>query len=157
MKPKVYVETSVISYLASRPSRDLVVAAHRQITYDWWQTCRERFDLYVSPLVLKEASAGDATAAKERLVYLEGLALFAATAAAAVVAKELIAGGALPAKAADDAAHLAIAAVNGADYLVTWNCRHLANAAMRNKIEAVCKQAGLTAPIICTPEELLGE
>jgi predicted nucleic acid-binding protein len=156
MKPKVYVETSVISYLASRPSRDLIVAAHQKITYDWWQ-CRERFDLYVSELVVDEANAGNAEAARERQVFLAGLPLLAVNEAVILLAQRLVADQALPSKAAQDAVHLAIAAVNRAEYLVTWNCRHLANATMRARIEAVCEASGLPAPIICTPEELLGE
>jgi len=156
MKPKVYIETSVISYLASRPSRDLIVAAHQKITYDWWQ-CRERFDLYVSELVVDETSAGDAEAARERQAFLAGLPLLGVNEAVILLAQRLVADQALPAKAAQDAVHLAIPAVNRAEYLVTWNCRHLANATMRSRIEAVCEAAGLPAPIICTPEELLGE
>lgn len=155
MKERVYVETTFVSYLTARPSRDLIVAGHQQITHEWWDTRRESYDLCISQLVLGEASAGDPQAAQERLAVLSAMTLLETTPEALVLAKELIQAGALPAKAADDALHIAIAATNGVPFLLTWNCRHLANATMRPLIESVCVAKGLKAPIICTPEELL--
>ena len=137
------------------PSRDVVIAGHQQITHEWWDTRRASYQLCISQLVLKEAGAGDSQAAQERLEALKAMTMLETSAEALDLAKELIQAGALPAKAADDALHIGVAAMNGIPYLLTWNCRHLANATMRPLIEAVCTAKGLKAPIICTPEELL--
>ena len=155
MKAKVYIETTVISYLTVRPNRDVVIAGHQKITRDWWQTCRERFDVVASQLVVRKASAGDSRAAQERLENLATLALLEVTEEAVSLAQELLSTGAVPEKAAEDALHLAIAVTNGVEYLLTWNCKHLANATMRTKIEDVCRSVGYEPVIICTPEELL--
>ena len=154
MKPKIYVETTVLSYLTAWPSRDIVIAGHQQVTRDWWKTCPERFELVASELVVQEAGEGDVQASSDRLAILRDVPLIETTEAALNLARQLVAAAAIPQKAADDALHLAIAATNGVEYLVTWNCRHLANATMRGQIEAVCRAAGYEPPIICTPEEL---
>jgi len=155
MKPTVYVETTVISYLTARPSRDIVVAGHQQITHDWWQTCHEQFNFVASQLVMQEASEGDAEAAQERLNVLDTMTLLEVTEEALTLAQNLVDAGALPEKAAEDALHIAIAVTNGVRYLVTWNCKHIANATMRPLIEQVCREVGYEPVIICTPEELL--
>lgn len=155
MAERVYIETTVVSYLTAWPNRDVVIAGHQQITREWWGTRREGYELCISQLVLGEAAGGDAQAAQERLAVLKSMTILETTTAALEVAKELIRAGALPAKAADDALHIAVAATHGIPFLLTWNCRHLANAAMRPLIEAVCFAKSLKAPIICTPEELL--
>jgi len=155
MAERVYIETSFVSYLTARPSRDVVIAGHQQTTLDWWDTRRDSYELCISQLVLGEAGVGDPQAAQERLEVLKDMTLLATTSEALGLAKELLRLGALPAKAADDAVHIAVAATNGVPFLLTWNCRHLANAVMRPLIEAVCAGKGLKAPIICTPEELL--
>lgn len=151
MKPKVYVETTIVSYLVARPSRDVVVAAHQQITDEWWETRRQSFDLFASQVVLREASAGDEEMAQRRIELLE------VTDEAVELAERLLASGALPRKAAEDALHIAVAVVNGMDYMITWNCKHIANAAMRSKIEQLCRTDGYAPSVICTPEELLEE
>src|SRR5438270_12942892 len=156
MPERVYIETTVVSYLTARPNRDVVIAGHQQSTHEWWDTRRESYELCVSQLVRKEAGAGDSQAAQERLDVLKTMTLLETSDQALDLAKELIQAGALPAIAADDALHIAVAAMNGIPYLLTWNCRHLANATMRPLIEAVCMAKGLKPPIICTPEELLG-
>lgn len=156
MQPKVYLETSVISYLTAWSSRDLIKAAHQEITREWWQG-RTRFDLYVSQIVLREASGGDREAARLRLESISDLPVLTASPEASVLAQQLVAQGSLPAKAAVDALHIAIAVVNGIDYLLTWNCTHIANAAMRHKIEAICRQSGYEPVVLCTPEELMEE
>lgn len=142
MKPVVYIETSVVSYLVARPSRDVVVAAYQEVTREWWRSAPERFHLVVSALVVSEARAGDTDAARARLEALEGLVLLDATVQAEALTELLLGSGAVPPTAAEDAAHVAIAAANGVDYLVTWNFRHIANAAMRSRIERVCRRAG---------------
>ena len=155
MTQRVYLETTFVSYLTAQFSRDLVIAGHQQVTRDWWDTCRGRYELFASQMVLQEAAAGDPEAAQERLQVLSSVVLLETSSEALDLAKELLLAGALPAKAADDALHIAIAATEGVTFLLTWNCRHMANATMRPLIESVCAKNGFTAPIICTPEELM--
>ncbi|NJL28939.1 MAG: type II toxin-antitoxin system VapC family toxin [Thermoanaerobaculia bacterium] len=156
MRPTVYIETSIVSYLAARPSRDLITAAHQQITHTWWHDRREEFDLLASQVVLEEAAAGDARVAQKRLELLAGMPLLGITPAVAGLAAALTANLALPSRAAADALHIAVTAYHGVNFLLTWNCRHIANAAFRPKVEAVCKDQGCLVPVLCTPEELLG-
>lgn len=153
--PRVYVETSVVSYLTARPHRDIVVAGHQQTTHEWWDMRRQSFELCVSQLVFKEAGAGDPVAAKERLQALDGLMLLPTTEAARDLAKKLVLAGALPPSAADDALHIAVAATSGIRYLLTWNCRHMANATMLPIVDATCRSNGVEPPRICTPEQLM--
>ncbi len=156
MKRKVYIETSVISYLTARPSKTILGAAHQQITLAWWET-RSQYDLVVSESVLRECGAGDPDAAKKRLTVLNDVPLILITEQALDIANSLIAKGIIPAKAAEDALHITIATVNGVDYLLTWNCRHIANPEIQRGIAAHLEEIGLSLPFICTPEELLGE
>lgn len=157
MKPKAYIETTIIGYLTSRPSRDVIAAAHQQITQDWWSSRKEHFELFASQLVWDEAGAGDSEASQRRTAVLRGIGLLAVTEDALLLANELVVNGPLPRKAGEDAVHIATAVVNGMDYLLTWNCSHLANAAMRFQIEQICRTKGYEPAIICTPEELLEE
>src|SRR5262249_16172722 len=122
MKLAVYLETSIIGYLTSRPSRDLVTAANQQLTRDWWELRRGDFDLFASEAVWKECSAGDGDAAKERLRLLESIPLLDVTGEAEKLAAELVRGVPLPQRAAVDALHISVATVHGIDYLLTWNC-----------------------------------
>ncbi len=154
MKPSVYIETTVVSYLTARPHRDIVVAAHQQLTREWWNGAADRYQLFVSDLVLWEASRGDAVAAAERLVAVESLQPLEITGEDQFLAKRLVEAAAIPAAAAEDALHIAVAAANGCDFLVTWNFRHIANPAMKTRIADVCRAAGYVSPVICTPEEL---
>ncbi len=155
MNPTAYIETSVVSYLVSRPSRDVVVAAYQEVTREWWRHAAVRFHLVASELVVSECGAGDRSAALARLEALEGVALLNASADAEDLARRLLDLGAVPREAAADAAHIAIAVANGVEYLVTWNFRHIANAAMRVRIERACREAGYQPPVICTPNELM--
>ena len=127
----------------------------QQITRDWWRSAADRFELVASELVINESSAGDADAARDRLAAVESVTLLDATNEASELAQRLIVSGAIPEKAAEDAAHIAIAVTNGVEYLVTWNCRHIANATMRSQIEKVCRNAGYEPTIICTLDELM--
>ena len=156
-KPAVYLETSVVGYATSRLSRDLVVAAHQQITREWFVSRAQRYELFVSQLVVSEASGGDEDAARERAAFLQRLPRLGITGAAGELAAKLVESGAVPRKAAEDALHIAVAAVHGVDYLLTWNCKHIANATMRQAIEGVCREAGYEPPVICTPEELMND
>lgn len=155
MKPAAYVETSVISYLIARPSRDVVIAAYQEVTREWWRGASAKFNLVASALVVAEAKAGNPDAARSRLKALETVTLLDATTDAEDLAQQLLELGAVPRQAADDAAHIAIAAANGVAFLVTWNFRHIANAAMRTRIEHACRHAGYEPPVICTPSELV--
>jgi hypothetical protein len=156
MNPTVYIETSIVSYLTAWRSRDLVRAAHQQVTCDWWAT-RGSFELFTSQFVLDEAAAGDEGPAASRLAALQDAVLLEVTEDGIVLAENLVAGDALPPKARVDALHVAMAAVHGMDYLLTWNCKHIANASLRGRIEDLCRAAGFEPPIICTPLELLRE
>ena len=147
----MYIETSVISYLTSRPSRDLVVAAHQQVTAEWWEQRSNDFTPVTSPLVLEEAGKGD------RLAILGNLPVLEMTAEAINLAHRIVAAGPLPSTASADATHLAIAAAHGVHYLLTWNCKHLANMVLRDALEEVVEDAGFAAPVICTPEQLMEE
>ena len=153
MKPKVYIETCIPSYLSAWRSRDLIVAANQEITKEWWDS-REQFDLYISALVIQEAGAGDPVAAQKRLEQLDDIPELNLTEEVERFAEILIQKVPLPEKARIDALHIAVAALSGMDYLLTWNCTHIANAILRPKLEALCREFGYEPPTICTPQEL---
>jgi predicted nucleic acid-binding protein len=155
MRHKVYLETTIVSYLSARPSRDLVTAAHQQITHEWWQDRSRHYDLYVSQVVISESDRGDADAAARRTELIQPLNVLVLTDEAETLAQELIERIPLPPRAALDAAHIALAAVHGMHYLLTWNCTHIANALFRSSIEAICRERGYEPPIICTPDQLM--
>ena len=152
----VYLETTFISYLVARPSRDLLVAAHQQATQDWWAERRDAFECYVSQVVIDEATAGDPAEVQKRLVVLGSLSALDVTDETEALTQAILSSGALPPNAVRDAAHVAVAAVHAVDFLLTWNCRHIANAEKRPELEALCQLAGFRCPIICTPLELMG-
>ncbi len=157
MKSSLYLETTIPGYLTSRPSRDLIVAGHQQVTREWWETRRDTFQLYISQLVIDEVSAGDPAAAGERLKMLKDLPLLDITPEVTALASRILSSGKIPRKAAADAAHISISAVHGIDFLMTWNCVHLANAAHARALAAICREHAYECPVICTPEELMGE
>lgn len=152
----VYVETTFVSYLVARPSRDLLVAAHQQTTHEWWASRRAQFSTFISQVVIDEASLGDPTEVQKRLAVITGVQLLEITAEVEELTEAIVAAKILPPHAAADAAHVAVAAVHAIDYLMTWNCRHLANAQIARRMELVCESLGYQMPIICTPEELMG-
>ena len=157
VKKKLYIETTVVSYLTGQPSRSMVIASHQELTRQWWDTRAPGFDIVVSELVREESAGGDAEAARKRIAAIDELPVLKATDAAIALAERLVTGGPIPRESAADALHIAIAAVNGVDFLLTWNCKHIANAAHRQKIEALVEAAGYICPVICTPEELMEE
>lgn len=158
MRPRVYVETSVISYLvARRNQRDLLVASNQELTQEWWETRRERFELCVSAVVLAEASRGDATFAAARTAVSRELTLVETSQAAMDLASALIERAALPQNAYEDALHIAVAATTGMDYLLTWNCKHIANAVMIPRVNSVIRSFGFEPPLIYTPQQLMEE
>jgi hypothetical protein len=155
MKRKIYVETSVISYLTARPSKTIIGAAHQQITLAWWEQ-RADYELLVSQSVWQECAAGDPVAAQRRLAALEGMSILAVTQDMIRLAESLIEQAIIPAKAIEDALHISVSTLHRVDFLLTWNCRHIANPVIQEKIAVHLEQLGLFLPIICTPEELLG-
>ena len=154
MNPRVYIETTIISYLTAWRSPQLVMAAHQEATRQWWDEERHHFDLFVSEAVIQEASAGDAEAAQGRLDAIKGFAELKITNEVRDLAKVLIDKGQLPQKTSVDALHIATATVNGMDYLLTWNCRHIANATLQKSMRTICEDSGYILPILCTPIEL---
>ncbi len=157
MKPKLYLETTIPSYLVTSPSRDLIVAAHQQITNEWWAIKKDNFAIYISQFVFDESSAGDSQLAAERIKIISKFPKLEITNNVKLLAAALLNSKAIPQKAAIDAAHVAIAAVHGMDFLMTWNCAHIANAFMSQTIQSICVKNGYNCPVICTPEELMGE
>ncbi|PIQ45599.1 MAG: DNA-binding protein [Deltaproteobacteria bacterium CG12_big_fil_rev_8_21_14_0_65_43_10] len=156
MMESVYIETTVISYLVSRPSRDILVAAHQQTTDEWWASRRQEFECFISQVVIDEIQAGDNEAAEKRMKEIGDLPVLEASVEAEHLAEAIIEAEAIPQKAVRDAAHIAVAAVNDIDYLLTWNCRHLANAQIIRSVSVICNAKGFSMPVICTPEELMG-
>ena len=153
----VYVETTVVSYLTSRPSRDVVVAGHQEITREWWEERRGAFEVYTSEVVVEEARDGDPDAAARRLEALSGLRILKTTEDAEALARELVEKGALPGAAGVDALHAAVATVHGMDMLLTWNLSHLANAEAMPTVARVLRSNGYEPPVICTPDQLMGD
>jgi hypothetical protein len=151
----VYLETTFISYLASLPSRDLIVAAHQQITNDWWTNQKKKYECYISEIVIDESSAGDEKAVQKRLKIIDGLKLLELTKEVDELTKAILKSGVIPPKAVRDAAHIAVATVHEVDYLLTWNCTHIANAHISKRIEKICVLSGFQMPTICTPENLM--
>jgi hypothetical protein len=156
VKPLLYLETSIVSYLTARPTRDLVMAARQQVTIEWWNRRRGDFQMVVSPLVLAEANRGDAAAAARRLAAIRSLPLVAINDEVFPIADALLKAKLIPPNAADDALHIGIASFHSAHFLLTWNFRHIANAENIADIQTLIRSFGHHCPVICTPEELLG-
>lgn len=155
MRKKVYLETSVISYLTARVSRDLIVAAHQQITQEWWENERTHYDVFISELVVQEAQKGDRNAVKKRLALLKPMKRLLVNEHVIHLAEQIIEKRVLPASVMDDILHIAIAAIHRMDYLLTWNCKHIANAQIQKTITRIIEQQGYESPVMCTPEELV--
>jgi predicted nucleic acid-binding protein len=153
----VYLETSFVSYLTARQSRTIIGAAHQQITRDWWERERLKYELRISELVLLECSKGDAEAARRRLDAIRGIPRLELGDTVRTVAHDLVTRGFVPAKVAEDALHIAIAATHGVDFILTWNFKHIANPILQARIAECLSEWNLVIPFICTPEELLGE
>jgi predicted nucleic acid-binding protein len=157
MPEKVYIETSIVSYLTARPSRDLIAAAAQKATQEWWEKQRNRFELCISPVVLEEAAVGDIEAATKRLQALQKISILVLVPEVLKLSEAFMVQGMLPPKAEQDAVHIAVATVYELNYLLTWNCRHIANAGIQKGIARVSHQFGYELPRICTPYELFQE
>ena len=155
-KFSVYIETSVVSYYSSRSSRDLVVAARQQLTHEWWENYRHETETYISTLVIQEAEVGDAIAARQRLEAIADLPVLELNENVLNLAKSLVEMGPIPEEFFEDALHIAVAAVNGIHFLLTWNCHHINNPHMRPDIIKVVQSFGYDCPVICTPDEFMG-
>jgi predicted nucleic acid-binding protein len=157
MKQKVYIETSVIGYLTGRPSRDVVIAGRQEITREIWPLLREPFDCFISALVREEIQRGDPEAASSRLAVLTGMTALTIPDEARDLAKAMIENGLVPPRFPEDALHLAVAALHGMDYLLTWNFRHLNNVQTKVQIADFIENYGYGPPLVCSPEELFGD
>jgi PIN domain len=157
MSETVYIETSILGYLTARPSRDLVVAANIEITREWWDMRRSYFQLYSSQAVVQETSQGDTKIASQRLEILQNFSLLELNESVLELAEQFLNRSNLPAKADVDSVHIAAATVHGMDYLLTWNCKHIANAQIQKKLAQISFDFGYELPILCTPYELLGD
>ncbi len=157
MTESVYIETSIIGYLTARSTKNLILAANIEVTRDWWESRRSAFTLYISQVVLDEIARGDTEIAAQRLDILSRLPLVELNKAVRDLSAQFLTRSNLPPKASDDAVHIAAATVHSLDYLLTWNCKHIANAQIQRKLAQISLDFGYQLPIICTPYELLGD
>jgi len=156
-KATVYVETTIPSYLVAEPSRDVVVAGHQRTTHDWWKTADKRFELVISDVVYEEFTRGDPGIASRRVETVRNLAILVSDDEVESLANTYVAELGLVGRALNDIPHVAFAVAYEIDYLVTWNCAHLANAIVLRKLREVNTRLGLWLPMICTPEELMDD
>ena len=155
-RKSVYIETSVVSYLTARRTKDLLVAAWQAVTVDWWETHRGRFDLYTSDVTVMESRRGNPEAAQRRLEALVEIPVLSVTAQVDELSEALLHAGAIPPAYVGDSLHVAVSAVHGVDYLLTWNFRHIDNAETKPMMREVCGLHGYSCPEICTPQQLMG-
>lgn len=155
MKKRVYIETTVVSYFTARPSRDIIVAGHQETTRDLWPDLTAKYETYLSAIVYEEAGKGDRDQARMRLAAIEAFPMLDIDEDARLLAERIIAGRAIPADYPEDALHIAVAAVNGMDVLVTWNFAHLNNPFTRRAVRRIVEREGYSCPEICSPQELL--
>jgi hypothetical protein len=155
--PSVYIETTIPSYLTAWPAKNLIAAAHQALTREWWELRRHEFDLFTSQLVIEEGSTGDPSAAQVRLDVLQGIPRLVSSETVEWIAAELERLALLPPKASADAFHIGYASAHRVDYLLTWNCRHIANAERLPAIQKFLADNGHHVPVVCTPEELMGD
>ena len=157
MLESIYIETTIPSLYTGRPSPRIVEAARQCLTQEWWDYHRESYRVVTSQTVHDECSKGEVAMAKKRLSLLRGIPLLQLTVPVAQIAKELLARQIIPRKASDDAIHIAVASVHAIDYLLTWNCKHLANPKIWWRVSEVVSEFGYTPSVICTPEDLIGD
>jgi len=157
MPETVYIETTIPSLYVSRTSGQLVEAARQRLARIWWDEHRGDYDVVCSQTVLDECGRGEAAMAARRLALLDSLPLLDLSPEVLAVARDLVGRGIIPTRAADDAVHIAVAAVHEIDYLLTWNCRHIANPHNQRRISACLLVHGFRSSVICTPEELIGD
>jgi len=152
--PAVYLETTVLSYLASHPSRDIIVAARQELTRQWWDYSKSAYECFVSQVVLDEISAGNPDYAAKRLSHADGLAVLAINPSCVDLAGKFIDRGLVPKNEIRDVLHIAVAVIWKVDYLLTWNCKHIANAHSLRQLRKFTENHGHEFPHVCTTEEL---
>lgn len=157
MTESIYIDTSIAGYLTARTSNNLIIMANMEVTREWWETRRGNFDIYISEVVLDEAALGDTEIAAKRLEILSDFPLLVLNDTVESLASQFLGKSNLPPKAANDALHIAIATVYGLDYLLTWNCKHIANGQIQKKLSQISIECGYALPTICTPYELMGD
>jgi predicted nucleic acid-binding protein len=157
MSETVYIETSILGYLTARSTKNLILAANMEITKDWWESRRNAFTLYTSEAVLEEVAQGDPAIATQRLEILRDFPLLTLNQAVQGLAAQFLTRSNLPPKAKIDAIHIATATIHGMDYLLTWNCKHIANAQIQGKLAEISLDFGYVLPVLCTPNELMGD
>lgn len=155
MKPTVYIETSVISYLTAKPSRDLIVAGHQQITLEWWEKVRAQVTCFVSPFVIQEVARGDKEFAQRRLAAIAEFPVLALNEAIDELARKYFISMTIPEKSRIDAFHLAMATWYRMDYVLSWNCKHIASGRVQKMLRELNAHLGVHTPVMCTPEELM--
>jgi len=155
MRESIYLEKTIVSYYTSKPSRDIIVLAHQEITRQWWLKVIGRYNIFISEVVIEEANSGDPEAIKRRLEELKDFPHLELNDKVEKMAQVYMERLEIPEKSLRDAAHLAVASVHNIDYLVTWNCTHLANGEVIKKLMKINESLGIHTPIICTPEELM--
>lgn len=153
----LYIETSIVSYLRQRPSSQVVMAARQLLTHQWWNEERGKYELVTSQYVIDEVSDGDPVLAAQRLESLDGIPLLPLDPQIGVIANAIMSRAILPPKASIDALHIALVAHHRIEYLLTWNCRHIANGKILPRIHDVLTELGIPIPIICTPEEMVDD
>jgi len=152
---KVYIETSVISYLVAQSSKDIITLGHQKVTKQWWKNNKNFFNCFISNAVIQECEKGNKEYALKRLKICAEIDSLKLSEESIKLANALISSKVVPVKAATDALHIAVSAVNKMDFLLTWNCKHIANAYIQDRIEKVCNKLGYKKPSLCTPVELL--
>ncbi len=155
MKPKVYLETSFISYLTSPISQNIITAANQHVTREWWESCRFAFDLFISPWVISEIGQGNIVESAKRLAMVKDITILVSNNAVVELASAFLQEKGVPSKATDDAYHIALATVHRMNYLLTWNCKHIANGQIQPKLRQISQKRGYDIPILCTPYEQL--
>ena len=152
----VYIETTIPSYLTARPSSNFQRQRHQKQTRSWWETERQKYQIFVSTYVLDEVALGDSDAAARRLTCLEDIPVLEILPETDLLAEEIIRVLRLPPKAITDASHLALAILHNLDYILTWNCTHIANPHLQRHLIEFCNANQLHTPVICTPEHFTG-
>jgi predicted nucleic acid-binding protein len=155
MKKRVYIETTVVSYFSAKPSRDITVVGHQEVTRELWPELLSKYETYISALVFEEAPKGDSAQANKRLAAIKPFPMLDIDDEVQSLAEKIIAKRAIPAEYPEDALHVAVAAVNGIEVVVTWNFTHLNNPFTRKRVRQIVEGEGYGCPEICSPEELL--
>ena len=155
MKATVYIESTIVSYLTAKPSRDLIVAAHQQLTQEWWDLIRPQVDCFISPFVIQEISAGNEEAANKRIEFVRDIPILEINQEIQKLAQTYFDSLDIPEKARLDASHLAVAVWHEVDYLLSWNCKHIVSGRVKKMLENINSQLNIKTPVLCTPEELM--